>query len=101
VAEEQGRQQGSADAIGASLPQDSEAQTTPDEAMILAAAQEVCETTLGPNAEATDRGEGPNKVNFRALAEKGLLGLAIPREYGGLDANGATQRKFTQLLASY
>lgn len=100
MAEMQRRQEDSADAIGAGLPQDSEAQPT-EEAAILAAAREVCETTLGPNAEATDRGTGPNRANFEALAGKGLLGLAIPKEYGGLDANGATQRKFTQLLASY
>ena len=90
----------SADAIGAGLPQDSTGHNT-DEVAILAAAQRLCETTLGPNAEATDRGAEPNRANFRALAENGLLGLAIPREYGGLDASGATQRKFTQLLASY
>ncbi len=100
MAEERGRQQGSADAIGAGVPQDSAGQT-PEEETILAAAREVCKTTLGPNAEATDRGAGPNRANFEALAEKGLLGLAVPKEYGGLDANGATQRKFTQLLASY
>ena len=97
---ERGRREGSSDAIGAGLPQD-EAEQTTDEAAILAAAQQVCDTTLGPNAEATDRGAEPNRTNFRALAERGLLGLAIPREYGGLDANGTTQRKFTQLLASY
>ena len=94
------RTEGSADAIGAGLPQDGDAQT-PEEAAILAAARQVCETALGPNAEATDRGVGPNRANFEALAERGLLGLAIPKAYGGLDANGATQRKFTQLLASY
>ena len=92
--------EGSADAIGVGLLQEDDAET-PEEAAILAAAREVCETILGPNAEATDRGAGPNHVNFESLAEKGLLGLAIPKEYGGLDANGATQRKFTQLLASY
>ncbi len=100
MADEKARHEGSADAIGAGLPLDSDAQT-PEEAAILAAAREVCETALGPNAETTDRGPGPNRANFEALAERGLLGLAIPKEYGGLDANGATQRKFTQLLASY
>ncbi|MCW3099112.1 MAG: Acyl-CoA dehydrogenase [Chthonomonadaceae bacterium] len=100
MAEEKARGEGSADAIGAGLPQDGDAHT-PEEASILAAARDVCETALGPNAEATDRGPGPNRANFEALAEKGLLGLAIPKEYGGLDASGATQRKFTQLLASY
>jgi alkylation response protein AidB-like acyl-CoA dehydrogenase len=100
VAETQARHEGSADAIGAGLPQDRAGHPS-DEAAILAAALDVCERALGPNAETTDRGAGPNRANFEALAEKGLLGLAIPREYGGLDANGATQRKFTQLLASY
>ena len=100
MAETQARHEGSADAIGAGLPQDGAGHTL-EEATILAAARDVCERALGPNAEATDRGTGPNRANFEALAGKGLLGLAIPKEYGGLDANGATQRKFTQLLASY
>ncbi len=100
MAEANSRDEDSADVIGAGLPQDS-ADHNIDEEAILAAAQRVCETALGPNAEATDRGAEPNRANFRALAQNGLLGLAIPREYGGLDASGATQRKFTQLLASY
>ena len=94
------RDEESADAIGAGVPQDSAGHSTEEDA-ILAAAQRLCETTLGPNAEATDRGAEPNRANFRVLAENGMMGLAIPREYGGLDASGATQRKFTQLLASY
>jgi alkylation response protein AidB-like acyl-CoA dehydrogenase len=90
----------SADAVG--LP--TEAASTlhyEDEAAIIAAARQVGETILGPNAEITDQGAGPNRENFRALADAGLLGLTIPRAYGGLDVSGTTQREVTETLASY
>ncbi len=90
----------SADAIGATLPQDG-ADRSAEETAILETARRIGETVLGPEAEATDQGDGPNRANFAALAEAGLLGLAIPREFGGLDASGATQRDVTQILASY
>jgi alkylation response protein AidB-like acyl-CoA dehydrogenase len=72
-----------------------------DEAAIIAAARNIGETVLGPNAENTDQGTGPNRENFRALAAAGLLGLTIPRAYGGLDVSGAAQREITETLASY
>lgn len=90
----------SADPIGATLPPDRPDHCT-DEAEILNTARRIAETVLGPNAQRTDRGSGPNRENFRALAEAGLLGLASPRKYGGLDASGATQREYTEILASY
>lgn len=89
----------SADPIGVTLPPDRAGRYT-DEAAILEAARRVAETVLGPRAQESDRAEGPNRDNFRALAEAGLLGLAIPREYGGLDASGVTQREYTEILAA-
>jgi alkylation response protein AidB-like acyl-CoA dehydrogenase len=89
----------SADAVGLSVPQEQAAQGV--DSAILAAAQRVGETVLGPQAQETDRGAGPNRANFQALADAGLLGMALPREFGGLDASGATQREVTELLASY
>jgi alkylation response protein AidB-like acyl-CoA dehydrogenase len=91
----------SADSIGVTLPPDRASGQYADEAAILEAARRIAETVLGPRAQETDRGDGPNRDNFHALAEAGLMGLAIPREYGGLDASGATQRELTELLASY
>ena len=35
------------------------------------------------------------------LAQVGLLGMSLPREYGGLDASGPSQREVTEILASY
>lgn len=71
------------------------------EAAILEAARRIAVTVLGPRAQQTDQGDGPDRDNFQALADAGLFGLAIPREYGGLDASGTTQREITELLASY
>jgi alkylation response protein AidB-like acyl-CoA dehydrogenase len=92
--------QGSADAVGLPIPGETEVRYA-DESAILTAARQVAETILGPNAQESDRAPGPNPINFRALADAGLLGLALPREYGGLDASGATQREYTEILASY
>jgi len=92
----------SADPIGVPLPPDrAEAARYADEAAILTAARRVAETVIGPRAQETDQGAGPNPDNFRALAEAGLLGLALPREFGGLAASGETQREYTEILASY
>ncbi len=94
--------QNSADPIGVTLPPDRPDGTHyADEAAVLEAARRLAETVIGPRAQETDQGDGPNRDNFRALAEAGLLGLAIPHEYGGLDVSGGTQREYTELLASY
>lgn len=69
--------------------------------MIVEAARRVGETALGPNAQESDRANGPNLANFRALAEEGLLGMGLPPRYGGLEASGAAQREVTEILASY
>ena len=57
---------------------------------------EICETTIGPNAEGVDA-EGPhlenNEVryakgtqeNYDALVQAGLIGMALPRKYNGLN----------------
>ena len=72
-----------------------------DDRAILAAARRVGETMLGPNAQDSDRASGPNPVCFRALADAGLLGMGLPRQYGGLDASGLTQREVNEIFASY
>jgi len=57
---------------------------------------EICSNTIGPNAEEVDS-EGPhledNEVkyargtqeNYDALVQAGLIGMALPRKYGGLN----------------
>ena len=98
--EPRGQSEASADSIGATLPPDLNPPYE-NEREILEAARQIGETILGPNAQATDCGPGPNLANFQALAEAGLLGMALPKSYGGLDASGATQRAVTEILASY
>jgi alkylation response protein AidB-like acyl-CoA dehydrogenase len=89
-----------ADAVGLPSPPEAAARYG-GESEIVAAAHRIGETVLGPNAEISDQAAGPNIENFRALAEAGLLGLSLPRRYGGLDVSGATQREITEILASY
>jgi alkylation response protein AidB-like acyl-CoA dehydrogenase len=88
------------DAVG--LPSSPEGETRYEgDAAVVAAAREIGETVLGPNAAVSDLAPGPNRANFRALAAAGLLGIALPRQYGGLEVSGATQREITETLASY
>ena len=91
------------DVIGATLSAEhsADAARVVTDAEILDAAQRIAETVLGPNAHASDVADGPNIANFMALAEAGLLGLTLPKEFGGLNASGDMQRKYTQILASY
>lgn len=89
-----------ADSIGARMPADAHFPGM-DANELLSTARAVCESLLGPNAQRADRASGPLVENFRALASAGLLGLALPQRFGGLDAAGATQRQYTELLASY
>jgi alkylation response protein AidB-like acyl-CoA dehydrogenase len=89
------------DAIGAAQTTDPRERIEVDESEILETARRLGETVLGPNAELSDQMDGPNRPNFQALAEAGLLGIGVAREYGGLDASGATQREYSQILASY
>ena len=74
--------------------------TNSGDGTILKTAREVCERVIGRNAQASDRMTGPNPENFEALAEAGLLGLTLPREWGGLEASGKAQRDYTELLAA-
>ena len=67
---------------------------------ILGLAREVCTRVIGRNAEASDRMSQPNPENFQALSEAGLLGLTLPKIWGGLEASGKAQREVTELLAA-
>ncbi len=87
------------DAIGVAH-RSSEGGTQSTETAILDRARAVCDRVLGPNAQKADQASGPLTENFAALAEAGLLGLAIPRRYAGLNASAATQRQYTEILAA-
>ena len=71
------------------------------DAALLAEAERIGATILGPNATDSDLASGPNRVNFAALADAGLLGMALPTEYGGRNASGETQKAITEVFASY
>jgi len=71
------------------------------DANLIAAAERIGATVLGPNATDSDLSDGPNRVNFAALAEAGLLGMALPTEYGGRNASGEAQKAITEIFASY
>ena len=88
------------DSVGLPTPADAAPRYEGEQA-IVEAARHIGETILGPNAQDADRALGPLLSNYRALAEAGLLGMSLPREYGGLDASGPTQREVTEILASY
>jgi alkylation response protein AidB-like acyl-CoA dehydrogenase len=69
---------------------------------LLARAAVLAETVLRPGAAAADRAENPGILerNIRQLGDAGFFGLAISREYGGLDADEATRHEYAEILAS-
>ena len=87
------------DVIGVAQETLASGKNLPDE-KVLTRARNVCTHTLQPNAQRADMAKGPLTENFAALAEAGLLGLAIPSRYGGLDTSALTQRRFTEILAA-
>jgi len=60
----------------------------------------VARELLAPRAEESDQAAVPPAENVRALAVEGLLGLNVPRAYGGLGALGAALREHTETLAA-
>ena len=90
------------DAVGFSIPSqcaEPSERYTNDNA-ILTAARCVAENVLLPAAQESDRAAEPNRANFQALAKAGLLGLTLPEAFGGLNASGAVQWEYTQILAA-
>ena len=69
---------------------------------ILHEAQHLADTLFRPQAQAADQGDIHGQVasNVRMLAENGYFGLGISPEYGGLGADEATRREYTELMAS-
>ncbi len=62
---------------------------------------EVCERVLRPNAIDSDRHLTYPRKNFEALAELGLLGLFVPKEWGGLGENHTCAAMVVETIARY
>jgi len=62
---------------------------------------EVCERVLRPNAIDSDRTMTYPRKNFEALAELGLLGLFVPKEWGGLGENHTCAGMVVETIARY
>jgi Acyl-CoA dehydrogenases len=62
---------------------------------------EVCEKVLRPNAIDSDRHLTYPRKNFEALAELGLLGLFVPKEWGGLGENHTCAAMVVETIARY
>ena len=73
---------------------------TDNDNALWAAAQEIADTQLEPNAEKLDQGQLPLRYNLDALAAAGLVGVTTPAEWGGAGASGAFQREFTEILTA-
>lgn len=69
---------------------------------ILREARRLADDVFRPNAEIADQGtiDGQVGANVRALADAGYFGLGIPAQYGGMGADDATRREYTELMAS-
>jgi len=62
---------------------------------------ELCERVLRPNAIDSDRHLTYPRKNFEALAELGLLGLFVPKEWGGLGENHTCAAMVVETIARY
>src|SRR5436309_845380 len=62
-------------------------------------AEGVARDVIGPNAEEVDRSGRFPKDNMCALGKAGLLGLLVPKEYGGAGQNIVTSVVVTEALA--
>jgi alkylation response protein AidB-like acyl-CoA dehydrogenase len=69
---------------------------------ILHEARRLADEVFRPHAEEADQGTIAGQVadNVRMLARAGYFGLGIPVERGGMGADEATRREYTELMAS-
>ncbi len=68
---------------------------------ILRVADRIGREALAPRAQATDISTEPPRDNFADLAAGGLLGLSVPRQYGGLEADAVTRFEVLEALSRY
>jgi alkylation response protein AidB-like acyl-CoA dehydrogenase len=62
---------------------------------------ELCASVLRPNAITSDRELIYPRKNFEALASLGLLGLFVPKEWGGLGENHTCAAMVVETIARY
>lgn len=69
---------------------------------ILKPARALADDIFRPGAEKADLGDihGQVGANIRLLAEARFFGLGIAKAYGGLEADEATRREYTEIMAS-
>ncbi len=69
---------------------------------ILAEARRLADDVFRPSAQAADQGDihGQVTANVKMLGENGYFGLGISPDYGGLGADEATRREYTEVMAS-
>ena len=74
---------------------------TPQQKQLQAKLIELCQTTLRSNAVESDKKLLFPRKNFEALASLGLLGLNVPREWGGLGENHLCTAMVVETIARY
>ena len=62
---------------------------------------ELCRTTLRDNAVESDKNLIFPRKNFEAIASLGLLGLLVPKEWGGLGESHTCAAMVTETIARY
>lgn len=74
---------------------------TPQQQKLQADLIELCASVLRPNAVDFDRNLSYPRKNFEALASLGLLGLFVPKEWGGLGENHVCAAMVVETIARY
>ncbi|NEQ50540.1 MAG: acyl-CoA/acyl-ACP dehydrogenase [Leptolyngbya sp. SIO3F4] len=74
---------------------------TPEQQSLQTKLIDLCATVLRPNAIASDRNLVYPRENFEALASLGLLGLFVPKEWGGLGENHVCAAMIVETIARY
>ncbi|MGF1513548.1 MAG: acyl-CoA dehydrogenase family protein [Elainellaceae cyanobacterium] len=74
---------------------------TPQQQQLQAKLIDLCATVLRPNAIASDRNLIYPRENFEALASLGLLGLLVPKTWGGLGENHVCAAMVVETIARY
>jgi alkylation response protein AidB-like acyl-CoA dehydrogenase len=74
---------------------------TPAQLQIQTELIELCSTVLRPNAVDSDRGLIYPRENFAALASLGLLGLFVPKAWGGLGESHTFAAMIVETIARY
>lgn len=88
-------------AAGLSADFDPEWLLTPAQKDLQAKLIELCTTVLRPNAIASDQNLIYPRKNFKALASLGLLGLFVPKEWGGLGENHVCAAMVVETIARH